>query len=101
MFTQLVLILISGRDSSLWVPGAVAKPRGYPVDLVCTRSHNKPLGGNIYRRLPILDILLKSQSCHGNMIVLTGVTEHKARREPPCLHGNRGNTTMVLGCPGK
>lgn len=97
MFTQLVWILISDWDSSLWVPGAVAAPRGYPVDNVSQQA--EPLG-NIYQ-LPLLDILLKSQSCHGNMRGLTGLSEHKAQREPPCLHSNRGNITMVPGCPGK
>lgn len=51
--------------------------------------------------LSTLDILLKSQSCYGNVRVLTGVPECNAQREPPCLRGNRGNNTMALGCPGK
>lgn len=103
MFTQLVLILIPDWRSSLWAPGAVAEPRGSPVDLVCMRSHRKsrPLG-NVYQ-LSVLDILLTSQSWHCNMRVLTGqvLPEHKAQREPSGLHGNRGNITMVLGCPSE
>lgn len=56
--------------------------------------------GNIFQ-LSMLDILLKPQSCRGNMRVLTSVPEHRAQRESPCLHSNRGSTTMVLGWPGK
>ncbi len=75
MFTQLVFILISDRDSSLWVPDAVAEPHGSPVDLVRMRSHSKPR-----KYIPTVQAFLKSQSCRGNMRVLTGVPEHKAQK---------------------